>query len=294
MADTITLVANKPGAPKIALALGGGGARGLVHIHVLEAFDELGVKPAYIVGTSIGAIFGASFASGLPAQEIRENTLATLGNKSEIFKKLFLRKPSSLKDLWNIGAPRNSLMKPEALLDVLLPPTVCRNFADLSIPLEIVTTDYFNQQMEVINDGDLTTAVAASMALPAIFRPIKRDGKVLIDGGFSNPLPFDLAKPHGAFTVAIDVTGGPQKKESDELPSGIDVLFAATQILQNTIIKEKLKTVRPEILLSPPVNHIPVLSFYKAQQILDESKDLKEQAKRQIDDAIQQHSATVN
>lgn len=279
-------ISGDDGSCRIALVLGGGGARGLAHILVLEAFDELGLKPSLIAGTSIGAIIGASYASGLCAEEIREHCVRILGNRVDIFKQLFVQRPDTLRDLWNFGAPRRSLMKPEALLEIIFPDKVVRDFSDLLIPLKVVATDYYGQEMVVLDEGELIHAVAASMALPTIFRPVTIDGTVLIDGGFTNPLPFDIVGDAADLTMAIDVTGGPQKKEGKDLPSGVDVLFAASQIMQNSIVKEKLKTTRPDILIRPPVDHVPVLAVHKIKEILEETKALKDDVKRALEKAL--------
>lgn len=286
MTNAITLPSKNTNSPRIALVLGGGGARGLAHIHALSAFDELGLKPSIIAGTSIGAIVGASYASGLDAKTIRDHSLQTLGKRIDIVRNLFMRGLGSLKDLWNIGAPRNSLLKPEALLEIVFPPEVSRTFEDLVIPLEVVATDYYAQEMVILKEGNLIHAVAASIALPAIFRPVTISGRVLIDGGFSNPLPFDIVADKADVTLAVDVTGGPVDKATGILPTGMEVMFTASQILQNTIIKEKLKTHKPGILLHPPVHHVPVLAFHKIHDILEDTKRLKEDVKYALDQAL--------
>ena len=268
---------------KIGLVLGGGGARGIAHILVLEVFDELGIRPSEILGTSIGALFGAAYASGVPATEIRELAIRTLGKRTEILKKLFVQKPETLLELWNISPFSSSLMNSERLLDMVLPNSIRESFSELLIPAKFVATDYFAQEPVLLQSGDLRRAVAASIALPAIFAPVEIDGKLLIDGGMTNPLPFDVVSDEINLTVAIDVTGGPVKKENGAKPTPTDVLFAASQIQQNTIVKEKLKVKRPEILLRPPVDHIQVLAFYKIEEILKSEESIKDELKRALD-----------
>lgn len=268
---------------KIGLVLGGGGARGIAHILVLEVFDELGIRPSEILGTSIGALFGAAYASGVPAAEIRELAIRTLGKRTEILKKLFVQKPETLLELWNISPFSSSLMNSERLLDMVLPNSIRKSFSELLIPAKFIATDYFAQEPVLLQSGDLRRAVAASIALPAIFAPVEIDGKLLIDGGMTNPLPFDVVSDEINLTVAIDVTGGPVKKENGAKPTPTDVLFAASQIQQNTIVKEKLKVKRPEILLRPPVDHIQVLAFYKIEEILKSEESIKDELKRALD-----------
>ena len=89
----------------------------------------------------------------------------------------------------------------------MLPSKVARDFAHLAIPLKVVATDFYAQEQVVIDEGDLRSAVAASMALPALFTPVTREGRLLMDGGLVNPLPFDVLEGEADITVAIDVSG---------------------------------------------------------------------------------------
>lgn len=270
----------------IGLVLGGGGARGIAHILVLEVFDELGLKPVEILGTSIGALFGASYASGIPAVEIRELAIRSLSKRTEILKSLFFQKPETLLELWNLSPLSSSLMNAERLLEMVLPDSFCQSFSELTIPAKFVATDYYAQEPIVLQSDNLHKAVAASIALPAIFAPVEIGGRLLIDGGMTNPLPFDVVSDQVNLTIAVDVTGGPVQKENGAKPTPTDVLFAASQIQQNTIVKEKLKLKCPEILLRPPVDHIQVLAFYKIEEILDHSASIKDELKRSLDSAL--------
>ena len=194
--------------PTIALALGGGGARGLAHILMLEVFDELGLKPTVIAGTSIGAMFGAAYASGLSARLIRAHTEEVLSQRFGIARQLLVGAgPSRCSSSSTSCRSAPSLLKPELLLDHLLPSKVARDFAHLAIPLKVVATDFYAQEQVVIDEGALRSAVAASIALPALFTPVTRDGRLLMDGGLVNPLPFDVLDGAADITVAIDVSG---------------------------------------------------------------------------------------
>src|SRR6185295_13251554 len=148
--------------PSVALALGGGGARGLAHILVLEVLDELGLKPTVIAGTSIGAIFGAAYASGLSARLIRGHTEEVLSQRFGLAQALLAaRSEPGLKLL----PVRPSLLSPHLLLDQVRPSKVAQDFAGLSIPFKAVATDFYAQEQVVIDTGDLRSAVAASIAL---------------------------------------------------------------------------------------------------------------------------------
>lgn len=261
--------------PKIALVLGGGGARGLAHMLALEVFDELDIKPDVIVGTSIGAIFGAGFASGLSASQIKAHTQETLRSRTDLVRQLFSSTTEPLQRALNIFQLRSALLKPRALLDVLLPTRVANTFEDLVIPTKIVATDYFSQEEVVLSEGDLKTAVAASMALPALFEPVKLGDHALMDGGLVNPLPFDVAAGQYDIIVAIDVSGTTHREPDAKTPSAIDALVAASQIFQTALVREKLRLQQPDILISPDVGSFHVLDFLKIDDVLKASAPIK-------------------
>jgi NTE family protein len=232
--------------PSIALALGGGGARGLAHILMLEVFDELGLKPRVIAGTSIGAVFGAAYASGLSARLIRAHTEETLGQRFDVIRQLLSARADPVLKIFNFVPIRSALLKPDALLELLLPSKVARDFAHLAIPLRVIATDYYAQEQRVLTQGPLRAAVAASIALPALFTPMSIEGRLLMDGGLTNPLPFDALEGEADITVAIDVSGAPTPPRGKrEHPTVFGALMSSTQILQRTIVREKLKRRRP-------------------------------------------------
>jgi NTE family protein len=270
------------GAPRVALALGGGGARGLAHILVLEALDELGVRPVAIAGTSIGAIFGAGFASGLSAKHVRAHTEEVLGQRVDLARHLFNARAEAASRWLNIVPIRPAILNPESLMEVLLPSKVARDFAELQIPLAVVATDFYAQEQRVLSSGPLRRAIAASMALPAIFTPVTIDGTPLVDGGLVNPLPFDLVAGAADVTIAIDVSGAPQRNGARQQPSAIEVLLAASQIFQRSIVREKLRAMTPDIYIDCPVNSFTVLDFHRYRDVLIAAAPVKEQLKRQL------------
>ena len=264
---------------KVGLALGGGGARGLAHIAVLEAFDEAGVKPAMIAGTSIGALIGAAYASGMPAVEIRRYCEAAFGRRSALIRHVYSRWRGRVWDIWRPWAP--ALFKSERILELVLPPHLPKTFEGLKIPFKSVATDFSTQSEHVSSAGPLLPALAASSALPALLTPVKLDGRVLIDGGFVNPLPFDLIT--GAdFVMAVDVSGGTQDLKG-ELPRPIETLLGAQQIALRSIINAKLKLSVPDCLLRPGVGHFATLDFMRMDEILASAVEAKRDAALALD-----------
>lgn len=280
--------------PTIGIALGAGGARGLVHIHILQALDELGITPSCMSGTSIGAIMSAGYASGLTAQEIEDYTRKRFADRWKLLADLWKLRPDSVKTFMNDGGPRLGEINIERVLDLFLPPNVCDDFVDLKIPLQIVATDYYAHCDKVFNQGLLRPAIAASAAIPAVFLPVKIDETVLIDGGMTNPTPFDLLKDKADIIVAIDVAGGPDDdngKSRSKRPSKIDVMYASPQLMQLTITNEKVRTNQLDLLVRPEMGKIRALDFIKTKQILDSTAGLKDTFKRDLTIAMDNYKS---
>jgi NTE family protein len=268
--------------PTIALALGGGGARGLAHILMIEALEELDVRPVVIAGTSIGAVFGAAYAAGLSAKLIRAHTEEILGQRFEFVRHLLSARADPVQRLFNFLPLRSALLNPAALLELLLPSRIPKDFAALAIPLEVVATDFYAQTQVVLKDGSLPQAVAASMALPAIFQSVIVEGRPLMDGGLVNPLPFDLIAGRADITVAIDVSGAAREADGSNGPRAMEALFAATQILQRSIVREKLKSMRPDIYIDVDVYAFHALEFHKLKDVLAAAAPAKEALKQEL------------
>lgn len=270
------------GAPKIGLALGGGGARGLAHIAMLEAFDELGIRPSVIAGTSIGALYGAAYATGLSGKQLRAHTRFVLAQRFGLIRDLFVATAQPFQRLIGVFGRRNAILDPLAVLDVILPKEVNGDLADCTIPLKIVASDFYDQEPRVFTEGPLRTAVAASMALPVIFQPVMDGGKALIDGGLTNPLPFDLVMSEADIVVAIDVSGVPVPNSKRPDPTAFEALFSSAFLFEHTIIKEKLKSAKPDILINAGTSHYQVLDFLKFDEILEAAEPAKEKLKQQL------------
>ncbi len=277
-------------SPSLGLALGGGGARGLAHVLVMEALDEMGVKPALIAGTSIGAILGAAYASGLSGREIRVHCEELFYKKRGLMRKMIDKWPGSVTQIWNPFSP--SIFNGEKVLEILLPEGMAKDFESLKIPFISVTTDYHAQLQHDIDSGPLLPAIAASAALPALLKPVVIDGRVLIDGGFVNPLPFQSLKGRVDLSLAIDVNGEP-RGDGKSIPGSMEALIGTSQIIMRSILREKLTDHRPDILLSPPVGRFKVLDFFKMKEVLARCDGLKDEVKRELDAAMTKTKQTA-
>ena len=186
----------KPAAPRrrIGLALGGGAARGMAHLGVLRALADAGVQVDCIAGCSIGALVGAVAAAG--QTDGLESTFKTFDWKKTL-------------SFFDVVFPRSGLIdgaKVTALVREHLP---TRQIADLPVRFAAVTTDLRNGEEVALQDGDVIEAVRASIAVPGIFTPVRRDGRLLVDGGLSNPVPVSVARALGADEViAVDLNHG--------------------------------------------------------------------------------------
>jgi NTE family protein len=269
--------------PSISLALGGGGARGIAHILMLEVFDELGIRPKVIAGTSIGSVFGAAYASGMSAALIRAHLEEALSQRFGIARHLLSARSAPALKILNFLPIRSALLNPESLLELMLPSGLVRDFADLEIPLKIMATDYYAQAQTVLTEGAVRAAVAASIALPALFTPVTIDGRMLMDGGLTNPLPFDVLNGDADLTVAVDVSGAPVPLSKRAHPSAFAALVSSSQIMQRTIIREKLKVRQPDIYIDVEVDEYYVLDFHRFKEILAAAAPAKEQLRRQLD-----------
>jgi NTE family protein len=270
--------------PRIGLALGGGGARGLAHVHVVEALDELGLKPVAIAGCSIGAIFGAGYAAGLSGADMRELVLAAFRRQGDVWSKVWRLRPKTITDLVGGGLVQ---FDAEMALDLFVPNVFPADFSGLKVPLALVAADFYACREVEITTGPLRKAIAASVALPIVFKPVNIDGVWLIDGGAVNPLPFDKLPADVDLTIAVDVVGGPVRPQGRSYPSASETIFGASQILMQTVIAEKLKSRAPDVLIRPKVDIFRVLDFMKANAILRATAAVKDEVKRAVEAALE-------
>lgn len=274
-------------SPRFGIAFGGGGARGLAHIHVIEALDELGVRPAAIAGSSIGAIMGAAMAAGMTGREIHDYARFILGKRAQVASRMWRARPGTFAEAME-GGLRVSQFNIERILKAFLPEAVPQTFAGLKIPLKVTATDFYGHRLAVFSEGDLHSALAASAAIPAVFRPVMRDGRMLIDGGIYNPVPFDLIDGDADIVVAIDVVGAPTDEER-KWPTSVDLMFGATQLMMQSIIASKLQQRRPDILIRPPVSRFRALDFLKVDAVMAETVAVKDEVKRAVEAALEAH-----
>jgi NTE family protein len=267
----------------LALAFGGGGARGLAHIAVIEALDELGVKPVAIAGTSIGAALGAAYAAGMDGKSMRRLVIRVAHDRSETIARLVTARAAAA--LFSAALANPMLLDAKRLAAAFLPPEVPDDFAALKIPLIVLATDLYERCAVPFRSGALRDAIAASMAVPGLVRPVEIDGKVLVDGSAVEPLPFRYLVGRADAILAVDVSGVTRKRPR-EIPDPWECLFTTLQIMGRAIVNEQLKHGAPDLLIRPNIGAFRMLDFFRASAILraaDAAKaDVKEGVRRLI------------
>jgi NTE family protein len=271
-----------PTAPSIGLALGSGGAGGLAHISMLQVFDDLNLKPDQIVGSSIGAVIGALYAAGLSAEQIIEIFDEFGGSKLDALSHLALSNAElNLSDLFDVDIDNGGLIDSSAFLDFLAGKIEARTFKDLKIPMQVVATDYWSGETIVLSEGDLFTAIKASIAVPGLFSPVPHGKRLLIDGGTSNPLPFDLLSKNHDLVIAIDVTGSRASADKTKVEL-TKVYFNTFEIMQQSIIAAKMRHQKPDVYIKPDTSNIRLLHFNRLKQILKQAQPAADKLKQEI------------
>ena len=258
----------------VGLALGSGGARGLAHIAVLEALDDLGVKPVAIAGASIGALIGAAYAAGMRGKDIRHYVIALAHGRGEIRRRLMQSRAGTLSDFFAGAFSQATQMDAEKFCAQFLPEQVPADFSALDIPLTVMATDLYRRQEVRLAAGPLHAAVAASIAIPGLFRPVVIDGRILIDGGTTNPLPYDVVTGKADIVVAVDVFGVPAAERAD-MPSTWECVFTTVLVMGGAIVAAKLSHAEPDLLIRPNVTIFRTLDFYQASAILRAAEAVK-------------------
>jgi len=271
---------------KIGLALGGGGAKGFAHLPILEVFDELGVKPSCITGTSIGAILGALYASGKSAAEIKQMIDSLIISRRTPLKEIFRKKESfKFLELIDPTLKPGGMFKGEKFLSFLYESMQTSTFEESEIPFKSIATDFWRHEPVVFESGELLPAIRASMALPYIFTPVILDGRVLVDGGLMNNVPHDLLDKSCEITVAVDIMGDVSTPR-DKPPSAVDAIFHTYQVMMDATSSEKLLRQPVDILVEPPLLDIDLLDFYKADDIYEQGLAAKDDFKRRLDELL--------
>jgi len=270
----------------VGVALGGGGAKGLAHIAVLEVLDELGANVTAVSGTSIGAIMGTLYASGMSGAEVRVAIDGILETPETLEAAFTAKRTFGWLELLSIDLGRGYLLQADGFLseyEKLLP---VRNFEELKIPMHVVAADFWDREEVVFDEGPIRPAVAASFCLPGIFKPVVIGESALVDGGCVNPVPFDLLREECDIVIAVDVLGKRLPDGDDLIPGYSDAMFNTFQIAEHTIANLKRKTYPPDIYIEPEITGVKVLEFQKAEQIFEQSQPECDRLRRELESLL--------
>jgi len=274
--------------PRIGVALGSGSARGLTHIPFIEAMDELGLRPSIIAGTSIGALIGAGWANGMSGKELREHSMSVLGTMRIIAARLWGAQIRNLGGLLQNGL--NMQLDAHRVVEAFLPAPFPENFAELQIPLYVVATDFQSWHQAVFNEGLLKPAIAGSIAIPSLFKPVRFANHVLVDGGVVNPLPLDQAAD-ADILVAIDVNGDPSEALGRADFRALDVWFGSAQIMMHSLTAHMMAANPPDVYARPHLSSVGALEFWRVKEILEYADKEKDHFKRNLTRKVEQFLA---
>ena len=230
---------------RIGLALGSGGAKGFAHIGALKAFSEEGIEFDIVAGTSIGSIVGGMYACGYGWKEM-------LG----LFREYDIIDP---KKFLTYAFKKNTVT---SLLDEILGG---KHFEDTDIPFAAVAADIDDGRQVVIRSGDIASAMAASGAVPPVFRPVTRDGKRLVDGACLNAVPADVVKSMGAdVVISINLSS---ENTNERMKGFLDTLYKGHKI----VLCDRLKAGRDhsDVFLSPDLSAFRSTSFSSGNEIFE-------------------------
>lgn len=258
---------------RIGLALGGGGVRGLAHVGVLEVLDDLGIKPSIISGTSMGAVIGALYASGMSASAIRDRIHSHAVLKSDSWPDVFKKKFDLLKwvDAFSIDIGRGGLINTDKFIDYLFSEIGESRFEDLEIPLCVIATDFWAADEVVFESGDLLPAIQASMAVPGVFAPVVINESVLVDGGVVNLVPYDHIIERCDISIAVNVAKA-RTLEKMDTPSVMESILGTFEIMQMSVLAERMKRREPDIYVHPEITDVRMFDFNKIEDIYLQSQ----------------------
>lgn len=241
---------------KVGLALGGGGAKGLAHIGVIKALERAGVEISFISGTSMGALVGGWYAATKDIGAL-ENIFLRVKNKDLLPVHKIVRGKDS-------GLFRNS-----AITDVLEEYLRGIKISECKIPFSAIATEVKTGDEIIIRSGNLIEAIRASTALPIVFAPVEFEGKLLMDGGFVNPVPADAVRALGAeYVVAVDVSS--RWVDFSEESFGITRVYSMIPKALSVIEYQLARRILPsaDAVLNPPVSGFGWLELSSAKDII--------------------------
>jgi NTE family protein len=277
--------ASAPRRPRIGLVLSGGGARGLAHVGVLEVLEELQVPIDVIAGTSMGAIVGGLYASGMRAHDLERELLAVrwdqiFANRIErpLLSQRRKEEDFEISPLVELGIRNGELRAPQGavssrgleslLRHYTLPVRDVPDFDALPIPFRAVATDMETGQPVVLDKGDLALALRSSMSVPGVFSPTELDSRILGDGGLVDNTPVGVARSLGAEIVIVVNIGTPLAGR-ETLGSPVGLTQQMINILTEQNVQRSLATLGPrDVLIEPSLGTLTSADFSEVRRFI--------------------------
>jgi len=271
--------------PRVGLVLSGGGARGLAHVGVLKVLERERIPVDVVAGTSMGAIVGGLYASGLSAEQVEAevrsldwgNVFASRVDRPDLSQR---RKEQDFEvsPLLEVGISKQGLLAPLGSLSsrvleshlrrLTLPASQTSHFDKLPTPFRAVATDMETGQAVVMEQGDLAVALRSSMSVPGIFAPVEVNGRILGDGGLVNNTPVDVARAMGAQRLIVVNVGTPLSPR-DTLSTFTGVTAQMINILTEQNVQRSLATLKPgDVLISPQLQGLTAADFTRAVEFV--------------------------
>ena len=277
--------------PRIGLVLGGGGARGIAHIGILKVLEEARVPVDCVVGTSIGSLVAGAYAAGRSPEEMAQRV--TAANWDDLLSSSLPRQLNGIRkkqdDKLNLvgielGIRDNGMValpsaaistqKIELFLREMTYGGTIANFDQLAIPYRAVATDIENGEMVVLKDGDIVTAMRASMAVPGIFPPVENRSRLLVDGGLARNVPVDVARSLCAdVIIAVDVGAQPLNRE--DINSILSTADQYTRLMVAQNVKPQLDSLKAnrDILISPDLGSLSSSDFKRGKELIEKGAE---------------------
>lgn len=236
--------------PRIGLALGGGAARGFAHVGVIQVLEEAGIRPDVVVGTSAGSLVGAIYASGktgLQLQQVAESM-----------------EEAALTD-WTLPLFSRGVFRGEALARYVSSQVQGRTIETMAIPLGIVATDLQSGHGVLFRQGDVGIAVRASSAVPAVFLPVRINGREYVDGGLVAPVPVRYAREMGAeLVIAVDISSSPEANLANDT---LQMLLQTFAIMGSSINRYELK--EADMVVRPALSNVRGADFTARRRAIE-------------------------
>jgi NTE family protein len=196
-------------------------------------------------------------------------------------RRLVAARAGTFANLLSVGFGSATLIDAQKFCQLFMPPQVPDAFEALQIPLTVIASDLYRRQQVPISAGPLQPALAASIALPTVVRPVLIEDQVLIDGGATNPLAFDILSNKADVVVAVDISGEPSEDRRD-IPSPWECLLMTVLVMGSAITGEKLKHGAPDLMIRPKVGIFRALDFFQASAILRAAEPAKAEIREKL------------